>query len=92
MKVIRKIEVVKGDITEQDVDVIVNAAHEGLCGGGGVDGAIHAKAGQIMTGECMNIPLNRDGERCPVGQCRITSGYDLKAKYILHTVGPVYRG
>ena len=88
----KRIEVVKGDITKQEVDVIVNAAHEGLCGGGGVDGAIHAAAGSMMTGECMNLPMNADGERCPVGECRMTSGYKLPALYILHTVGPVWRG
>jgi len=88
----RRIEVVKGDIVNQDVDVIVNAAHEGLTGGGGVDGAVHRAAGQTMTGECLNLNVDRYGERCPVGECRMTSGYDLKAKYILHAVGPVWRG
>jgi O-acetyl-ADP-ribose deacetylase (regulator of RNase III) len=92
MKINRVIEVVKGNIVEQEVDAIVNAAHEGLTGGGGVDGAIHAAAGQTMTGECMNLNIDRNGERCPIGECRMTSGYDLKAKYILHTVGPVWRG
>jgi len=87
-----RIEVVKGDITKQDVHAIVNAAHEGLCGGGGVDGAIHKAAGPTMTGECMNIPFNEQGERCPVGCCRITQGYNLPALYIIHTVGPVWRG
>jgi len=88
----RRIEVVRGDITEQEVHVIVNAAHEGLCGGGGVDGAIHKAAGPMMTGECMNLPFNSNGERCPVGSCRMTGGYDLPALYIIHTVGPVWRG
>lgn len=88
----KKIELIKGDITTQQVDVIVNAAHEGLTGGGGVDGAIHREAGPLMTGECMNLPVNSKGERCPVGQCRMTCGYMLPALYILHTVGPVWRG
>ena len=87
-----KLEIVKGDITKQEVDAIVNAAHEGLCGGGGVDGAIHKAAGPMMTGECMNLPVNPYGERCPVGECRMTGGYDLPALYILHTVGPVWQG
>ena len=80
MIVKRYIEVVKGDIVNQDVDVIVNAAHEGMTGGGGVDGAIHRAAGQTMTGECLNFNVDRYGERCPVGECRMTNGYDLKAK------------
>jgi len=88
----KRIELVKGDITKQEVDVIVNAAHEGLCGGGGVDGAIHKAAGSMMSGECMNLPENSKGERCPIGKCRMTSGYKLPALYILHTVGPVWRG
>lgn len=92
MEATRTIEVLKGNIVEMDVDAIVNAAHEGLTGGGGVDGAIHAAAGQTMTGECMNLNVDRYGERCPVGECRMTNGYNLKAKYILHTVGPVWRG
>ena len=86
------IEVVRGNIVDQDVDAIVNAAHEGLCGGGGVDGAIHKAAGPEMTGECLNIPRNINGERCPIGQVRMTGGYNLPARYIIHTVGPVWRG
>lgn len=81
-----KMEVVKGDITAQEVDAIVNAAHEGLCGGGGVDGAIHRAAGSAMTGECMNL------YGCPIGEARMTGGYNLPAKYIIHTVGPTWRG
>lgn len=88
----RRMEVVKGDITKQEVNAIINAAHEGLCGGGGVDGAIHKAAGSTMTGECINLPENLYGERCSVGDCRITGGYDLPANYIIHTVGPVWRG
>jgi O-acetyl-ADP-ribose deacetylase (regulator of RNase III) len=87
-----ELEVSQGDITQENVDAIVNAAHEGMCGGGGVDGAIHRAAGSQMTGECLNIPLDKNGERCPVGQAKITGGYKLQAQYIIHTVGPVWRG
>jgi O-acetyl-ADP-ribose deacetylase len=81
------IEIFLGDITTLEVDAIVNAAHEGLSGGGGVDGAIHRAAGQQMTGECLYCLYG-----CPAGKCRITGGYNLEANYIIHTVGPVWRG
>lgn len=78
------IDVVKDDITKREVDVIVNAAHTDLTGGGGVDGAIHQAAGQKLLGECLRL------YSCSEGEVRITNGYDLPAKYIIHTVGPVW--
>lgn len=87
---IRFIELIKGDITTQDCNAIVNAAHEGMCGGGGVDGAIHKAAGAKLAGECMN--LFRIGGRCNTGEARITQAYELPCYYVIHTVGPVWRG
>lgn len=85
------IEVWQGDITELDVDALVNAANESLLGGAGVDGAIHRAAGPGLLEECRRLPEVRPGVRCPTGEVRATGGHRLKAGHVLHTVGPVWR-
>lgn len=86
------IEILQADITKLRVDAIVNAANESLLGGGGVDGAIHRAAGSRLLSACRAIPEARPGVRCPTGQARITPGFDLPARHVIHTVGPVWRG
>jgi O-acetyl-ADP-ribose deacetylase (regulator of RNase III) len=86
------VEIVRGDITKLDVDAIVNAANERLLGGGGVDGAIHRAAGPELLEACREIPEVRPGVRCPTGEARITPGFELPARHVIHTVGPIWRG
>ena len=86
------IDVVRGDITQLDVDAIVNAANEEMLGGGGVDGAIHRAAGRELHDACVAVPEVRPGVRCPTGESRITPGFNLRARHVIHTVGPVWHG
>lgn len=86
------IDVVVADIATLSVDAIVNAANEGLLGGGGVDGALHRAAGPSLLAECRALPLVRPGVRCPTGQARLTGGGLLSAAHVIHTVGPVWLG
>ena len=86
------IRIEQGDITELVVDAIVNAANELMLGGGGVDGAIHDAAGEELFNACRKVPEVRPGVRCPTGEARITPGFRLPAKFVIHTVGPVYYG
>ena len=84
------IRIIQSDITTLAVDAIVNAANQQMLGGGGVDGAIHRAAGPALYEACLKVPEVRPGFRCPTGEARIAPGFDLPAKFVIHTVGPVY--
>jgi O-acetyl-ADP-ribose deacetylase (regulator of RNase III) len=86
----KRVEVLRDDITLLEVDAIVNAANPDLIGGGGVDGAIHRRGGPAIMEECKEIRIRQGG--CPVGEAVITSGGLLKARHVIHTVGPIWRG
>ncbi len=86
------LELVRGDITQQEVDAVVNAANPSLMGGGGVDGAIHRAGGPAILEECKQIVRTLPGHRLPPGEAVLTTGGRLPARFVIHTVGPVWRG
>jgi O-acetyl-ADP-ribose deacetylase len=87
-----KIRIVQGDITDESTDAIVNPANSSLMGGGGVDGAIHRKGGSSIIRECEKIRALEWRDGLPTGKAVLTSGGKLKAKYVIHTVGPIWNG
>src|SRR5258708_562159 len=87
-----RLRIVTGDITCEKVDAIVNAANEWMLGGGGVDGAIHAAAGPELLEACRALPEIRPGVRCPTGEARVPPAFRLSARFVVHTVGPVWCG
>ena len=86
------LEVWRGDLTTLTVDAVVNAANERMLGGGGVDGAVHRAAGPDLLAACRAVPEVRPGVRCPTGEARVTPGFRLPARLVVHTVGPVWQG
>jgi O-acetyl-ADP-ribose deacetylase (regulator of RNase III) len=87
-----RLVLIRGDITDQETEAIVNAANPGLMGGGGVDGAIHRRGGPAILAECRAIRSSRWPRGLPTGEAVITCGGNLKAHYVIHTVGPIYKG
>ena len=87
-----RVRLVRGDITHQETDAVVNAANSSLMGGGGVDGAIHGAGGPAILSECMEIRRTRYPDGLPPGEAAITGGGNLRARHVIHTVGPVWRG
>jgi O-acetyl-ADP-ribose deacetylase (regulator of RNase III) len=85
-----RIELVLGNIIEQQADAIVNAANTKLSGGGGVDGAIHRAAGKALLAACQRFPADKQGRRCPTGEVRVTEAGQLPARFVIHAVGPFY--
>jgi O-acetyl-ADP-ribose deacetylase (regulator of RNase III) len=85
-----RVELVLGNIVEQQADAIVNAANTKLAGGGGVDGAIHRAAGPALKKACLELPADDTGRRCPTGEVRVTAAGNLPAKFVIHAVGPFY--
>src|SRR5256885_1392446 len=86
-----RLELVLGNIIEQTVDAIVNAANTKLTGGGGVDGALHRAAGPTLKEECLRLPADERGRRCPTGEVRVTGAGALPARRVIHAVGPFYK-